>query len=124
MNFGEMIDAGNAKSGSLNKLGEHLGVSYQNLVGTKACRRRMTDEACLKLAVLLGISFEEVIRSQKSWLAKNEEDRKFWQTYGRAAGFAMAVITGVNFFVTPSPAEAAPLQDSNARTMCIMLSYG
>jgi len=78
-------------------------------------RRVMDDEACLAVALELGINPMEVIGAACIDRAEKTGQKSLWEVFmNRAAMTAGAVLvaSGVNLFLTPSPANAAAMRVS------------
>jgi len=103
-------------------LSKETGITEQRLSAWKAGREWPDNKACAVLAEILQIDTLKVIADIEAQKAKNEEDAKFWRSVQRKA---TAVLMPVAFgfatnVLTPTPAEAAPLQGLSSSTMYIM----
>lgn len=117
MELRDYIAAGEAKAGSLTALGKLLDMSQPTISGVKSHKRALTDKQLVQLANYINVSVDELIRANNLALGKNVE---FWEQWGKVA--AMAYFALVTNFVTPSPAQAAPLTQSGNDVICIMLN--
>lgn len=110
MELREMIEAGVAKAGgNVAELARAIGSSRETVSRTKSHKQPLTLEACARLAQYIEIQAIEVIAANRRATATKEEDREFWKIFGKAA--SICALSLVTFFVTPSPAEAAPVQE-------------
>ena len=125
MNLHDFIQAGIEAKGSRERLADHLGIEPNNITGAKAHRRGLPNDACFKLAALLGVDAKDVIAASELATERKEAKRTFWADYmkrsqiGRIAGILIFLSTVTNF-VTPNPAQAAPDRDSSLYCFCIM----
>lgn len=117
MELRDYIAAGEAKAGSLTALGKLLDMSQPTISGVKGHKRALTDKQLVQLANYINVSIDELIRANNLALGKNVE---FWEQWGKVA--AMACFALVTNFVTPSPAQAATLTQTEDNAICIMLN--
>lgn len=114
MELKEFIVAGIQIAGTSRKLAAIIGIGANELTDAKAHRRGLTLEAAVKLADYLQADLRTVIAANALATEKKEEKRRFWSPFvehARAASFALAITSAcVTSFVSPTPAEAAPLQ--------------
>ncbi|CAJ0724405.1 hypothetical protein [Ralstonia mannitolilytica] len=103
------------------KLAEFLGVATNTISQWRSGKRTMDNEACLRLAQLLDMeSPMPIIMAADMDRAERAGQRSLWEVFSprMAHSGLMAVLValglGVTNFVTPSPAEAAPLSHSPA----------
>lgn len=76
----------------------------------------MNNEACLAIALELGIDPMPVIMAADMDRAEKTGQQSLWSVFSqRAATLASAalVLATVNLFLTPTPAEAAPALKTN-----------
>lgn len=126
MELRDYIEMGTRKAGNLTALGKILDVSQPNMSHSKAQKKPLPIDAVVKLAEYLNCDLKGLIAANELVSEKKEEKRRFWSPFvenAKAASFALALtIALVTNFVTPTPAEAAPILEVMARTLCIMLS--
>ncbi|CBJ43113.1 helix-turn-helix domain-containing protein [Ralstonia solanacearum] len=110
-------------------LAELLGVGQSAVSHYRTGRRTADNEVCLRLAQLLDMENPmPIIMAADMDRAERAGQRSLWEVFSpRMAHSGLAAILvalglGVTNFVTPSPAEAAPLSHSQARPMFIMLN--
>ena len=121
MELRDYIEIGSEKAGSLTALGIYLGHGQGNMSHFKSGRTPLPIEDCVKLADYIDADRFDVIAAAKFASAKNEEKKNYWMQFVKAANAAiMIVVLGVTNFVTPSPAEAAPLTQTMRQIICIM----
>jgi len=95
------------------QLAEWLGVTSVSISNYRAGERFMDNEKCLKLALELDIDPMKVIMATDLDKAEKAGNRSVWETFlTRTAATAGAVLlaTGVNIFLTPTPANAASMR--------------
>lgn len=113
MELREYLEIGATKAGSLTALGKLLDMSQPTISNIKAGKRPMPIDAVVKLADYINADLRTLIAANELVTEKKEEKRRFWSTFverARAAAIALIVtIAGVTTFVTPTPAEAAPI---------------
>lgn len=78
-----------------------------------------SEFACLQIAKALGRNYEEIKAIVRIEAEKDEKRRDAWKEFykklgGIAAGFVMAIFMTVTFFLTPTPAQAAPVLETQA----------
>lgn len=96
-------------------LATKLGWSTGAISMYRQGKRVMDDEACLALALEIGISPLEIIGAACLDRAEKSGKSSLWEVFmNRAAATAGAVLvaTSVNVFLTPSPANAASMRVS------------
>lgn len=113
MELKDYLDAGAKKAGSLTALGLMLGMSQPTMSNIKAGKRPMPIDAVVKLADYIGADLRALIAANELVTERKEEKRAFWTPFtelGRAAVFLLALLFAcVTNFVTPTPANAAPV---------------
>lgn len=125
MELRDYINLGIDRTGGIQQLADHLGVARQSVTNAKAHQRGLPNDACFKLAELLGADIRGVIAASELATERKEDKRAFWRPfvsgtdYARIAGYAL-ILSIVTNFVTPSTAEAAPLRALCAVTIGIM----
>lgn len=125
MELRDYIEAGNLKINGGKQLADYLGIHANSVTDAKAHRRGLPNDACFKLSQLLGVPVAEVIAASELATEKKEAKRQFWLPFvqnaqmGRIASYAL-ILGVVTNFVTPTTAEAAPLLESSARSICLM----
>jgi hypothetical protein len=104
-------------------LAGYLSVSVSDLSSARTERKGLKEEACLELAKLIGADPLEILAASKVITAKDDEQRKLWAQYAKAAAigpFAAMSIAFVTLIVTPSDAQAAPLHQQKSSPINIM----
>lgn len=125
MELRDYINLGIERTGSVTALANYLDINPNSVTNAKAHARGLPNDACFKLAELLKADVRGVIAASELATEKKEDKRAFWRPfvtgtdYARIAGYAL-ILGIVTNFVTPNPAEAAPLRASSVRTICIM----
>jgi len=125
MKLRDYIEAGLLKKGSREALADYLSMQPNHVTNAKAHARGLPNDACFKLAELLGVDAKAVIAASELATERKEAKRSFWENYmksaefGRIAGIALLLAVVTNF-VTPTPAEAASNRASYASRICIM----
>lgn len=112
MELRDYIELGAKKAGSLTELGKMLDMSQPTISGAKAQKRPLTAKAVVQLAEFIDADLKAVIAANELVTEKDEKKRAFWHPFvnhATAASVALAFSLVTNF-VTPSPAEAAPLR--------------
>lgn len=107
----EFIEAGATKAGSLTALGKMLDISQPDMSNAKAMKKPLPAKAIVQLAEFIEADLRAVIAANELVTEKDEKKRAFWSPFvqhAKAASFAL-VFSLVTNFVTPSPAEAAPI---------------
>ena len=117
-----------AKYGLKNdrQLAEHLGVTSGTISQYMNGKRVMDDEACLAVAIQLDIDPLQIIGAACIDRAEKTGQKSLWEVFmSRTAMTAGAVLvaSGVNLFLTPSPANAASMRvpvgtDSSFYRLC------
>jgi transcriptional regulator with XRE-family HTH domain len=127
MDLRDYIEEGQRRHKSLKELAVYLGVTPNSLTDAKAHRRSLSASACVKLSDLLNVDLREIIAASELATERKEEKRAFWLPFvksaqiGKIAGLTL-ILAVVTNFVTPSPAEAAPMLEVTRHVVCIMLS--
>lgn len=126
MELRDYINLGIVEFGTISELAEELGLQRESLSAAKAHRRGLPAYAIVKLARILNIDVQTLIAASELVTERKEEKRAFWLPFvtnqkdlARIAGYAL-ILSIVTNFVTPTSAEAAPLQGSRAERVCIM----
>lgn len=138
MTIAELLDAAKRKQGSLGAIAQRFGFHQSCLSAWRAGKRKPDAGDIMLLAEMAGLpAFETLAQIEQELDAKNAS---VWaRALGnlRAAGVAATVILGlviysmtpktasaaVTNFVTPSPASAAPHQESRAKSVHVMSNY-
>lgn len=125
----ELLDAVKQKAGveSNNAIAGILGVRRQRVTDFYAGERTPDNIVCKRIAEYLDRPLPQIIAVVGAESEKDEVRKAEWQNYyksigGYAASIMLGIFFAVTLIVTPTPAEAAPLLDSNMTTLCIMLS--
>jgi len=117
----KLLKESSEKKGGDKELAASLGVSRTTISDVRGQRRGLPLEACYKLAEMTGADLARVIAASEAITAKKPEEVKFWKKklieLERLAA-CVAVATVANF-VTPSPAQAAPVL-KQAPELCIL----
>mgnify|MGYP000859937224 CR=1 FL=1 len=125
MELRDYIEIGSEKAGSLTALGKKLDLSQPNMSHAKAMKKALPIDAAMKLADYIGADLRSVIAANELVTEKKEEKKNYWMQFVKSANAAIMIVTlGVTNFVTPSPAEAAPLTQTMRQIICIMLNNG
>lgn len=124
MELRDFIETGAEKAGSLTALGRMFGLVQQSISEAKHQKRPLPLDAAVKLADYIGADRMAVIAANELVTEKKEEKRAFWTPFVQHAKAASIALTFslVTNFVTPSPAEAAPVLKTTRDAICIMLS--
>lgn len=105
-------------------LANSLGVSRTALVNYRNGDRRLPDIAISKLAQGLGIDVEEVLAAVNLNLKNtSQHELQFWmeKILDHGSRYVTAgLMVVVTLFLTPSPAEAAPVLKQTSATIYIM----
>lgn len=112
MELRDYIEQGAKKAGSLTELGKMLDMSQPFISKAKAHTRPLPAKAVVQLAEFIEADLRAVIAANELVTEKDEKKRAFWHPFvnhAKAASIALAFSLITNF-VTPSPAEAAPLR--------------
>lgn len=111
-------------------LAAELGVVQSAISHYRTGRRSMDNEVCLRLAQLLDMENPmPIIMAADMDRAERAGQRSLWEVFSprMAHSGLMAVLValglGVTNFVTPSPAEAAPLSHSPALNTLHYVKY-
>ena len=122
MELRRFIERAEVMAGSQKALGEMLGQATSTLRSAKAGLIGLPTYACVMIADLIGEDHTTVIAASELVTEKKLERRAFWEKKleALAASVAVVSIAGVTSIVTPSPAEAAPLQEASGATLYIM----
>jgi len=122
MELKRFIERAEAAAGSQKALGVMIGINPSNIRNAKAGQQGLPTYACVMIADLIGEDHTSVIAASELVTEKKLERRAFWEKKleALAASVAVVSIAGVTSIVTPSPAEAAPLQEASGATLYIM----
>lgn len=110
-NLNFYIEAGEKKTGGTRALERALGVPQNTISMVKAGKRGLKTIACAKLADLLNEDEAKIIFASELITENDEQNRKFLQKKLEALAACILLASVVNF-VTPTPAEAAPVLNS------------
>ncbi len=94
----EFLDAVRARHNlpSDNKLAQFLGMPQGRVAEYRTGRRKLDQDACLKVAKALELPAEHVFASVQAERAKRTEHRKVWERLARIAKHAgAAVVVGL-----------------------------
>lgn len=97
------------------ELAQVLGISRASISHYTTGRRVMDDEACLAVALDLGIDPIQVLGAAFLDRAEKAGQKSLWEVFmSRTATTAAAVMiaSGVNVFLTANPANAATMRVS------------
>lgn len=124
MELRDYLEIGATKAGSLTALGKILDVSQPNMSHAKAHKAKLPLDAVTRLADYINADLKTLLAANELVTEKKEEKRAYWRPFvehARAAAIALAMtILSVTGFLTPTPAEAAPVLQSQTGTICIM----
>jgi DNA-binding XRE family transcriptional regulator len=108
-------------------LAKKLGVTQPAISNIKAGRRVMDDEVCLAIALQLDINPMEVIGAACIDRAEKSGQKSLWEVFMtrtanvKSAGVSAALIFAVvSIFMTPTPANAAPILKAENCSIYIM----
>uniref|UniRef100_C6BNP8 Uncharacterized protein n=2 Tax=Ralstonia TaxID=48736 RepID=C6BNP8_RALP1 len=109
---------------------EHMGWSHSAVNNYRKGLRIMDNEQCLRVALELGMENPlPIIMAADADRAERAGQRSLWEVFSPRmahSGLVALLVSlglGVTNFVTPSPAEAAPLSHSSApNTLCYVKS--
>lgn len=125
MELRELIELGANKAGSVAALGRILDLTREATTQAKSHKRKLPTDAVIKLADYIGVELRVVTAANELVTEKDEAKRRFYAPFvehAKAASIAAALaIALVTNFVTPTPAQAAPLQTTTNEPLCIML---
>lgn len=87
-------------------------------------QRVMDEETCLRVALALEIDPLQVLMAAGIDRAEKAGQKSLWEVFSMRTATAAALVlaTSVNLFLTPTPAEAAPVLKQRAGTIYIMLN--
>lgn len=86
-------------------LSKALDISEARLSEYSRNLRTPDNYAIARFAKVLGIDPWTLLKQIEAETEKNPQRREWWN---KAASFIVALVLGVNFFVTPTPANARP----------------
>ena len=102
-------------------LADLLGINKSAVSHYRTGRRTMDNEECLRLAQLLEMDNPmPIIMAADMDRAERQGQRSLWEVFSPRMAHSglmailIALLASVTNFVTPSPAEAAPLSHSSA----------
>lgn len=128
MELCDYIELAVIKHKTLTALATELGLERSALSLAKAHKRGIPAYAIAKLSEILEIDPKIIMAASELVTEQNEEKRGYWLPFvikdhltRKAASFVL-ILGIVTNFLTPSPAEAAPVLDCASGTICIMLS--
>lgn len=104
-------------------LAKEMGWPSSRMSQYRTGKRVMENETCLQVALALGIDNPlPIIMAADADRAERLGQRSLWEVFSpKMAGISAALVFGVvTNFVTPSPAQAAPLQQNGAATVYLM----
>jgi hypothetical protein len=104
-------------------LAKAMGWPSSRMSQYRTGKRVMENETCLQVALALGLDNPlPIIMAADADRAERLGQRSLWEVFSpKMAGISAAVIFGVvTNFVTPSPAQAAPLQENGVAAIYIM----
>jgi hypothetical protein len=113
------LDALIEKKGLKNDkaLCEHMGWSHSVASHYRTGKRIMDNETCLRIAAELELENPlPIIMAADMDRAEKAGQKSLWEVFSpRMAGFSAALLLGVvTNFVTPSPAQAAPMLETGS----------
>lgn len=108
---------------------EHMGWSHSAVNNYRKGLRIMDNEQCLRVALELGMENPlPIIMAADADRAERAGQRSLWEVFSPRMAHSglvtllVALGLGVTNFVTPSPAQAAPLSHSRTQAICLMLN--
>ncbi len=108
----EFIDQALAKGQHKNDfaLSKKLEWSSGKISQYRTGKRIMDNEACIALALEIGIDPMKIIMAADIDRAERAGQHSLWEVFSRRTSLAAAILlcVVVNLFLTPTPAEAAP----------------
>lgn len=108
MDFGELLQKGAAAyAGNKSELARQLGQDGATIRKAFAHKQGLPDEACVKLAEIIGEEWPVVVAARNEWTAKTEDQKKLWGRLSRRVSMAAATAIGVTLFVSSSPDAVA-----------------
>lgn len=116
MEFQEMIDTAAKKCGTVRALAEAIGMRDSNISAAKRSSRGIPDEACARLAEILGMTYGEVSAARNFATAKDQKQRDFWFPFVReiprkAAAWMIGIATAATMATVPIDAQANDIFD-------------
>ncbi|RZI42479.1 hypothetical protein EGT07_14855 [Herbaspirillum sp. HC18] len=117
----ELADQNNLKND--NQIATFMGWQSGTVTNYRKGRRVMDNEACLAVALKLGIDPIRIIMAADIDRAERAGQRSLWEVFSQRMAAPAAVILGiasVTNFLTPTDVEAAPRLASQDKTICIM----
>ncbi|MDH6146091.1 MULTISPECIES: transcriptional regulator [Paraburkholderia] len=108
-------------------LARYLGCSKGAISNYRHGNRVMENDLCLRIALELDMDNPlPVIMAADMDRAEKAGQQSLWEIFlPRMAGISAALVLGVvTNFVTPSPAQAAPLLQNGVAANYIMSNYG
>ncbi|HJW54700.1 MAG TPA: hypothetical protein VJ577_05450 [Burkholderiaceae bacterium] len=105
-----------------NQISKFMGWQSGTITNYRAGRRVMDNEACLAVALKLGIDPLKVIMAADIDRAERAGQKSLWEVFSQRTSLAASVlaVVSVNLFLTPTPSEAAPVLKYAADKLCIM----
>lgn len=103
-----------------NQIAKFMGWGSGSVPNYRAGRRVMDNEACLAVALKLGIDPLQIIMAADIDRAQKAGQKSLWEVFSMrtATAATLAIVTSVNLFLTPAPAKAAPvLQSGNGESL-------
>ncbi len=124
MNFSDYIKKGEKKAGSQVELAKILGQVDSSVRAALAGKRGLPTAICIKLADYIDEDRVSVIASSDLVTEKREDRkeilRKCIKNIEKAT--AMGLIIATTTILTPSPAEARSMENTDPNRMYIMLN--
>lgn len=120
----KFIDEALRKTGAKNDLAlsKILGWSSGQISQYRHGKRFMDNEACIALALVLEIEPWKIIMAADIDRAAKAGQKSLWEVFSlrTATAAAALMVTSVNLFLTPAPAEAAPVLKPTSGKLYIM----
>ncbi len=116
----ELMKAKNLKNDA--ELARYLDWATSKISQYRTGKRMMDNEACLAIALKLGIDPLKIIMAADIDRAERAGQHSLWEVFSQrtattTASAALALAIGVvTLFVTPTPSEAAPVLKHNDAT--------
>src|SRR5690606_17577269 len=104
------------------ELAAKLGRTKAAISQYRSGKSIMDNETCVALALELGIDPMPIIMAADIDRAERNGQKSLWEVFSKRMALAPAIlaVASVNLFLTPAPAEAAPVLKHRAGPVCIM----
>ncbi|MBK7353023.1 MAG: hypothetical protein IPI97_06100 [Nitrosomonas sp.] len=124
MEMRELIEIAEKKAGSQIALAKMLGQFDSSIRQVKAGKKGLPDAVCIELADFLEVDRLAVIAASNLVTEKNEKRKRIFKgcIKGLEKATAMGLIIATTTILTPSPAEAHSMGNTEPSRMYIMLN--